>query len=210
MKSLAILALGILSLSVAPATLARSSRPSGRHTSAARPTAPLPSGGTAVVIRPQGADTLIALRVRSGQLVSLTLDAAWHVATRDGRALSPARIRPGDQVVVRADRRMEDTSQRMADLKGIVAYALDPAEGALVVAVDRSLSIVADVDGHTRFKDLVEGQSSLETLEDADMVQLHGVFDDRLGEMTQTQTITRVGPVRCPAGKGTGACGRAG
>jgi hypothetical protein len=156
--------------------------------------------GTAIASQRSATGTIISLRSSNGRLTRLQLNSHSHITTGDGRALQPADIYEGDLVTVSTKRLVQDVSQRVQDMKGIVSDAPQETNDPIVVQISGSstsssrLAIVVDTDSRTRYSDRSHETSRVTQLQDADILQLHGVYDRALGEMTHTDSISRLGP----------------
>jgi len=117
-----------------------------------------------------------------------------RIVSRDGSRLSLQSVRPGDSLVWRADGEIEDTSQVVTDLKGIVSNPPDPGGNTLILLTDDRRSIVVDIGSRTRYVDDSRKTQSAADLEQADLINVYGILDQALGEITQTKTMTRTAP----------------
>jgi hypothetical protein len=117
-----------------------------------------------------------------------------RIVSRAGDRLSLQNVRPGDSLVWRVDGEIEDTSQVGTDLKGIVSYPLDPGGNILVLLTGDHRSIVVDIGSRTRYVDDSRKTQSAADLEQADLIEVYGILDESLGEITQTKTVTRIAP----------------
>jgi hypothetical protein len=160
------------------------------------------TSGTAIASQRSATGTIISLRTSSGRLMRLVLGKQSRVTTGDGRALRPTDIYDGDLLTVSTGDLVQDVSQRMQSMKGIVSDAPQDRADPIVVQISSSTAsgrvedIVVDTDTHTRYSDRSRETSSVGQLQDADIVALHGVYDRVGGEMTQTDSISRLGPFR--------------
>lgn len=152
------------------------------------------SAGTVSTVTQHGLLTVIAVTTSGRLLNQLVVSARQSIVTRDGRKLAATDVRSGDALLVRADGRIEDLSQFVTDITGIVSTTPGSVDGPIVVHRNLSEDIVVDAGPQTRFIDPSNKATSLLYLEDADQVQAHGVLDLALGEMTETDSIVRLGP----------------
>jgi hypothetical protein len=53
---------------------------------------------------------------------------------------------------------------------------------------------VVDIGSRTRYVDDSRRTTSLADLEQADRIDVYGILDQSLGEITQTKTVTRIAP----------------
>jgi hypothetical protein len=89
---------------------------------------------------------------------------------------------------------VEDLSQRVRDLQGIVVMPPESSGNTMILSIQPSGNIVVDTSSQTTFHDPSGKTSSLDEITDADIVDVHGVLDGALGEMTLTDSVTRLGP----------------
>lgn len=137
----------------------------------------------------------MVIRTGSTGVSTEAINGSDRLTTADGKALPLAAVRPGDRVQIAGGGSLEDMSQRVADLRGIVASAPDVSESDMVVSVSRSRTILVDLSAATQLRDPLHTVSSLADVEDADVVQIHGILDQTLGgEMTVTDTVSWLGP----------------
>jgi hypothetical protein len=167
-------------------------RPMDGHTR----TAGAAAASRATVLQVVHGRTRTGLILRRGRqrLTMLALRAGQAIVTADGRPLSSGSVLSGDQMQLLASGSVVDSSQRSADLRGIVLFAPDPAAGALALAVPGAGGILVDTGRLTAFRDPSGKTSSLTELAEADVVQVHGVLDRAAGQMTETDSVTRLGP----------------
>jgi hypothetical protein len=137
---------------------------------------------------------LVVFHVNGGSISETLLGPSQRVVTRDGSRLPFQSVRPGDLLLWRANGEIEDTSQLVTDLRGIVSNPLDPGGNALVLLADDRRSIVVDLGSRTRYVDHSGKTASPADLEQADSIDVHGILDLSLGEITQTDTVTRMAP----------------
>jgi hypothetical protein len=138
----------------------------------------------------------ITIRSTENGLSSFAISPPHLLVTGDGIRLSASSVRPGDRLVLRSNGRIEDVSQRSLHLSGVVAVEPDADDGPMIVQVGQSYDVVVDIASSTSINGSPANSATRVTLGDADQVQLKGVVDGALGEMTQTVTITRSGPDR--------------
>lgn len=150
--------------------------------------------GTVIADHRESGGWLISMRGNSGSVALLTLGKSAHVTTGDGRTLQASDIRLGDRLTVKNGTQIQDLSQRVASMRGIISVApLDMAE-PMVLQITPSLTISVDTGSQTHYADSSHETSMVSQLEDADILQIHGVYDSALGEMTWTDQISRLGP----------------
>lgn len=150
--------------------------------------------GTTVSNHRESRESLVGMRGSNGSLTTLTLGKSAHVTTGDGRVLQAADIRLGDHLSVKNGTQVQDISQHVESMRGIVSVAPTDKNDSVVLQVKPTLSIVVDAGSHTRYTDRSHETSSVTQLEDADILQIRGVYDAALGEMIVTDQIARLGP----------------
>lgn len=150
--------------------------------------------GAITALRSASEAQAILLRSSTGQVTTLTVTKRTQLTTRDGQALAFTDLRPGDRLRVRSAQRIEDLSQHALNLHGVVASA-PLLGGPITVLSDRGQAILVDADGQTNYADRSHETSSLAELVEADMVHLQGIYDTTLGEMTEANSIVRLGPI---------------
>lgn len=141
-----------------------------------------------------GSRELLTLRGRRGELQQVAVPAGAHVSTRDGRALRPTSILAGDTLALRAGGRVEDTSQVETDLHGVVAHLPAVQGDPMVILVQPSRGVLVDLESAQGVQSSSPPPPYLSGIEEADLVQVRGVLDETLGEMTQTDSVVRRGP----------------
>lgn len=151
--------------------------------------APAAQAATGKVIQVQGRSAL--LETASGAVLPVPLT---HAMTADGHTLAASDLRPGDRLTVTAGHAVRDDSQVVERVRGLIAVGPASARDPLVVQLGPSWSIVADTTSSTRYTDLSHRTQTAGQLIDSDQVDLRGIYDTALGEMTQTVSITRLGP----------------
>jgi hypothetical protein len=157
--------------------------------------APATTNGTATSVRLHANGTELVLR-SGNHLVNLSLSANLTVTTVDGQAMKAGSILPGDQLTVTANTHIVDRSQRLMTLKGIVSIAPFSPGDPLAVQPSSCCAFLVDTGSKTRYTDSSHETSRIDQLEDADVVQVRGVYDSAQKEMTRTDSITRLGPYR--------------
>jgi len=157
--------------------------------------------GTATAIRIHTTGTALVLRLNGNRLINLTLSAHASIKSADGRVMTMAGIQLGDHLAVSKGGAVQDISQRLVSIKGIVSVA--PLEGGdpLVVQPASAPAVLIDLSARTRYHDASHETARLEQLEDADQVQIQGLFDSTRGEMTRADSVTRLGPFHKKHGK---------
>ena len=165
------------------------------HAAPARSVAATASAGTVARVLQRGGRTALLLRAAGGRLSTVRLGAGQLVTTNDGVGLSPTSIRVGDKVRTLKTGSLEDTSQEVTDVQGVVAAPPDINDQALVLSVAHSSSVLIDAAAATAFQDPSGETSSLNQIEQADLLRVHGVLDAALGEMTQIDSVVRLGPL---------------
>jgi hypothetical protein len=197
MKVLTALVLGaaVLLILVSAATM------SGAHRNAAARATPrlagqhaAPGSGTVIAIRRSGPQTIMVARGQEGKLVRMMAAPGVHLVSADGHTLAANNVRLGDRLSTETHGQIVDRSQRRVKVRGLVAIGPASAGDTMVVSFAPSESVVIDLDKDTHYTDRSHETSSPTQIEDADVVQLQGVLDAQLGEMTQTQQIVRLGP----------------
>jgi len=156
--------------------------------------APLHGVSTLATIVSTGLSTTLVTRTDRQQPERITLKGKDAVLTQDGHILQVGSLRPGDQLVSRPDGRIEDVSQVQTAISGVVSTAPEPGGGSLIVLIGGSRDIVVDLNRGTQIVDEKNANISPLALEETDLVQVHGVLDRALGEMTQTERVQRVWP----------------
>jgi hypothetical protein len=130
----------------------------------------------------------MTLRLPDNTVVRLS-PVDMHIVTRDGWPLSTASIRPGDTIVLRAGGRIEDTSQAVTSVDGIVASPPDLDVDTMIVQLGRSRQIVVTMSPQTRINGALATPESRGLIMVAERVRLRGVFDQQFGEMTNTNSV---------------------
>ena len=173
----------------------------GRHATPAASTAereassqPASHGGTIVVIHPDGTGASLITRDGTGRLARTTVGPRSKLTASDGQSLQQTSIRLGDLLTIRAGGQIEDLSQRTEDLQALVSVAPTPYDGPMVVVMQHSRDLAVDLSSQTRYHDSSHETSSPVGIVDGDLVRIRGVVDRALGEMTQTLSISRLGP----------------
>jgi hypothetical protein len=164
------------------------------HSSAPRPHA----SGAIALIRHRAGNVLVGIRTASRHMTTMTLSANSRIASRDGRALSVDDLRQGDALVVQSGGQVQDTSQYVTGLTGIVSSLPASTGDALIVLLHQSWGIIVNVGSRTAYTDRSAEKTTLATMQEADVVRLRGVFDSAAGEMVRTDSIERVGPIKRP------------
>lgn len=182
---------GLLALGL---TIAHGSGKSGRTASNA------PITGTATAVHPHSTGTALILRVSGNRLVDITVPAHAGVKTANGTAMTASVILLGDRLTVSRTGAVQDLSQRLTTVKGIVSVAPLGGGDPLVVQQSSTSALLIDLSVHTRYSDTSHETARLEQLEDADQVQVRGLLDGLRGEMTRTDSVTRTGPVHKKSG----------
>jgi hypothetical protein len=131
----------------------------------------------------------------AGKLTTLTVTPATHIRTADNQVLRLDSIRPGDVVAAMANGSLRDTSQRMIALQGLVDLSPGGNTTPRVLVLRGAISVVADISSATRYADKLHSTGKIADVADGDALTLQGVYDARVGEMTQTASVTRTGPV---------------
>lgn len=148
-----------------------------------------------------GQGVVIAVNSRSleiraaGKLTTLTVTSATQIRSSDNGALRLDSIRPGDVVALTANGTVRDTSQRMVALQGLVDLSPDGNTTPVVLVLRGAISVVADISSTTRYIDNLHVTRKIADVADGDALTLQGIYDAHLGEMTQTASVTRTGPV---------------
>lgn len=150
--------------------------------------------GTLIAMRSHGSASSILLRTQAGTPVSVRVTARSSVVSRDGQRLAVSDMRLGDRVEVSSSGQIRDQSQHVVRLSGVVSSAGQQPGDPLVIVVGETHGVVADLSSHMQYTDRSHETSSVTQLDDADQVQIRGVLDDALSEVTQTDSINRVGP----------------
>ena len=150
--------------------------------------------GTVVFLRQGSSNISLITRDDTGRLTRATLGARSKITTSDGRSLQSMSIRLGDRLAVRSGGQVEDLSQRTETMQALVSVAPTPDEGPMVVSIHHSQDIAVDLSASTHYQDRSHETSSALRIEDGDQVSIRGVVDRTLGEMTQTDSVSRVGP----------------
>jgi hypothetical protein len=124
------------------------------------------------------------------------MTAGRTIVTGDGHPLSLAGLQIGDTLVRRSAVQLADVSQRWTTLQGIVALAPDQDGDSMIVHLRPSYSVLVVLDPRTRItgQDLDGGQRGL--IGEGDQVGMTGAFNQRLGEMTETDSVVIVKPKR--------------
>jgi hypothetical protein len=152
--------------------------------------------GTASAIHVHAASTALVLRVSGNRLVDLTVPARAPVKSADGHTMSASTLQTGDRLAVSRNGAIEDLSQRLITVKGIVSVApLGIGDPLVIQQSSSTFAILIDLSAKTRYSDASHETAKLEQLEDADQVEVRGLFDAVRGEMTRADAVTRLGPV---------------
>lgn len=178
LRRMLVAALGLVLLLAAAGLLvaAHSGTASSSSTGATR--------GTVSAVQPGSPDEVIVHSTVGSMAVIVTP----HILTSDGSALPLEDVRPGDTALVHGNR-VVDLSQTRVTLQGLVAVAPMPLSTTMIVQLRSGLQILVDLDSTTRINGLPANPRSPVLIVDADEVQLVGVFDSWLGEMTRTERI---------------------
>jgi hypothetical protein len=152
--------------------------------------------GTVMRVNLAPEQPIVTIRSAGNSVSSFAIRSPHLLMTGDGIRLAAASVRPGDRLVVRANGRIEDTSQSSRRLSGVVAVEPYADDGPMIVQVGQSYDVVVDITSSTSINGSPATTSRRVTLGDADQVQVQGVLDRTLGEMTQTVVVTRNGPDR--------------
>jgi hypothetical protein len=138
----------------------------------------------------------VTIRSTGNSLKSFAISPPHLLVTGDDIKLAAASVRPGDTLILRANGQIEDTSQHSLHLTGVVAVEPDADDGPMIVQVGQSYDVVVDITSATSIDGSPANTVTRASLGDADQVELQGVLDSTLGEMTQTAAIMRSGPGR--------------
>jgi hypothetical protein len=156
-----------------------------------------PAQGSLMGVHTHGTRSIITLRGIGDRLTDYPVSSSSRIVARDGHQLAVSALRSGDHLLVYPNGQIEDLSQRTVTVSGVVAYDVDPGTSIALSLPGRPQNILADISHSTRFADTTRTTSTIDTVEDADQVRIHGVLNSNVGEMTQTDSVTRVGPLRC-------------
>jgi hypothetical protein len=140
----------------------------------------------------KGATDMVVVQHASDSVLTV---GAPHILTSDGYSLDRDNVRLGDTVSVQ-NRQVVDLSRARVSLQGLVATALDPLSATMIVQLNSGVQIVVDLDAATRINGMPATPNSSLLIMDADLVQLVGVFDKQIGEMTQTESVVYSTPLR--------------
>jgi hypothetical protein len=152
--------------------------------------------GAIALIRRRAPDILVSLRSVSGHITTITLSPTTRISTRDGRSLGMENLRQGDALIVGGDGQIQDASQSVTSLTGVVSSRPESSGDALIVQLHGSWGIIVTVGARTQYMDRSAEKTTFATMQEADVVRLRGVFDGAAGEMIRTDSIERVGPIR--------------
>ncbi len=199
MKLLWVLLSGGIALTLAPATPTPAAgsravaqvRSNGSGVSSQLPR----SSGTLIAMRRGQSALFLTLLSRSGALVNDTIGFHSVITGADGQALQVASLRAGDRIIVSGGQVKQDISQQVTTLRGIVSLVSNESEGAMALQVAHSQDVLLDTDPHTGYTDRSHETSTLPQVQEGDEVQVRGVYDRTLGEMTQTLSVSRLGPI---------------
>ncbi len=199
MKLLLVLLSGLIALTLAPAR--RSPATVSGAMAQVRSNGPLVSSqlpgssGTLVAIRRGQSALFLMLLNRSGALVNDTVGFHSLITGADGQALQLGSLRAGDRILVSGRQVRQDISQRATTLHGIVSLVSNEPDGAMALQVAHSQDVLLDTDPHTRYTHRSHETSTLSQIQEGDEVQVRGAYDRTLGEMTQTLSVSRLGPI---------------
>lgn len=116
--------------------------------------------------------------------------------TNDDRSAPLSLLRVGDAIQVSASGTVRDRSLHHITLSGVVAIEPGVDGSALIMTDGRTNQVIVDVSSSTSYRDTSRQTDSLDDLSVGDMLHVNGIADGTLGEVTLTQSLTRVGPVR--------------
>ncbi|PZS01673.1 MAG: hypothetical protein DLM70_11450 [Chloroflexi bacterium] len=150
--------------------------------------------GSVIAVHADGPLSRIAVRLTDGGVGAFLMRGGSRLTADDGRNLAAGRLLPGDRLIRYADGSLRDTSQVTKSVTGVVASAPEVDMQTMILQVSGGLSIVVDIDPGTHASGPLQRGFSLGTIEEADMVRVHGVLDSTLGEMTQTDAIEWLAP----------------
>lgn len=156
------------------------------------------SRSTQTVISVHLHGTAMLLQLSNGIAVSSVDLSASSLTTNDGRPLANASIRPGDQVDPAGHGLLQDTSQRLVTMRGVICHAPAQAGDTLAIEHNQVCSILVDTQAGTQYSDRSSVVARISLLQEGDVVQIHGVYDSSAEEMTQTNSLVRLGPVQKP------------
>ena len=154
----------------------------------------MPRQATVSKVAVAGGTAQLLMRSSATQLTDVRLRSSTTIISRDGHKLALASIRPGDTLQTAPHHSIKDLSQAWVTLAGVVAYVPGFDSDLLVVQVAPSRMITVDVDPDTHLSDTHQPPANRVVISDADQIQMDGLLDGSLGEMTQTAKIVRVGP----------------
>jgi hypothetical protein len=150
--------------------------------------------GTVTAVYVHSTGTALVLRTGSNRLADLIVPIHAVMKSADGHTIGPANILLGDRLVVSAGGAVKDLSQRQITLKGIVSVAPLSSGDPLIVQASATSSVLIDLSSQTKYSDASHETSKLNQLADADQVQIRGLFDAQEDEVTQAQSVSRLGP----------------
>jgi len=142
----------------------------------------------------RGSGAVAIMRSGHGDPRSVGIPRSSHITARDGRPLVPADILSGDTLAVHSDGSIVDTSQVQVRLDGVVAHSPDSNNGPITVLVNSSQWILVDIEPSTHIAGTTLTSPPLSGIQEADLVRINGLLDQNMGEMIQTDSITRLGP----------------
>ena len=126
-----------------------------------------------------------------GQVVTVSV-MGKKFASADGYPLARSSFRLGDSVGMTAGAELVDRSQSRVSLHGIVAISPDPDGNVMAVQVTPTRTILVDIDSKTQINGHLPNVRSRMSVEEADQVQIVGILDTTLDEVTQTVAINRI------------------
>ncbi|GAC1468864.1 MAG: hypothetical protein PVSMB7_17360 [Chloroflexota bacterium] len=188
--------LSLLALGAAVQLLAPASAPGNRHTAAPYEASTSHLSGVVAAIHQGRMQTVITVRTLHGSLVTMTPGSASYSIAADGRALDVRAIRVGDHLSQDSLGTVQDVSLSVVTLRGIVSVAPLQATDPITFQSQNAWAIIADAGPHTRYSDASRQTSTWDQLQDSDVIELQGLYDSAIGEMTKVQHVTRLGPFR--------------
>lgn len=150
--------------------------------------------GTAIVVDQRPVGAAVVLRINSSEVRTIVLGRHSRIITRDAHPIPASAIRPGDTITVQGRGWVKDLSQATENVRGVVVVGSVEANDPIIVQSGGSMAILADTGTRTQYSDPSHQTSSVAQLEDGDLVQLRGIVDSELGEMTRTDGVSRLGP----------------
>jgi hypothetical protein len=149
--------------------------------------------GSGTVLTVQSHEFLV--RMANHGFATVAVRPSTHIVSADNRPLSLSSVRAGDHVSLTSNSSIQDLSQRTLSVHGLVDLSPDANDTPEVLVVRGSVSVLAVITKATHYADSSHATTSLSDVADGDGLALRGIYDANIGEMTQTSSVTRLGPI---------------